>query len=216
MVKYFHYRMIDASQNLIARFDGRLQSDQCREMIAGNRRRCTKRCQIGLGFCWIHLLRDKKLRYKESTLQDPSGYFIKGLFAFDKNIQPGDDTVVFDASYTICLYDSEVISNYKLTRRYKKGSAPYGARMGTIKNDKRIRHEDGALFRGVGSLINHSIDPNCQIFYYDEESPRAGRCFIGAIKNIENNEELLVDYGSDFHFNEPREKYSTNYKRLTL
>ena len=226
MVKYFHYRVRDPSSNKIMSFDGKLKSDQCTELTARGQR-CTKRCQMGLSFCWIHLLNDLNLRYKLSNdIQDLCGNFIKGLFAIKPNIQPIEGNVVFSfdeladeaagqhGGTNICNYNSEVISKRKLTRRYRHGTAPYA-----IENRTTRKFEDGALRRGVGSLINHSDNPdlvNCEIVVYPDSSQRRGQLYIRSTKHIMNNTELLCNYGNEYEFNAENEKYSTNYKRFTV
>jgi len=49
--------------------------------------------------------------------------------------------------------------------------------------------EPAAPFR----FVNHSCDPNCEIFYW-EESPEEDRLWMQTIRPIGPGEELLIDY----------------------
>jgi hypothetical protein len=215
MVKYFHFQRYNTSTRKKITFNGILQSTQCTELIAGGKRQCTKRCQMGIDFCWIHLLDRKKLRYKQSTIKDTSGNFIKGLFASQNN-EDGEIVFAYDRNNLniICDYNSELIDGNELNHRYGlHNTGPYSAKI------KRKKHnpifEDGALRRGVGSLINHSDDPNlvnCEILQYENRNLLC----IANTKDIKNNTELFLNYGPDYILHEKNTKYSTNYKRKTL
>ncbi|MFM8633535.1 MAG: SET domain-containing protein [Planctomycetia bacterium] len=51
--------------------------------------------------------------------------------------------------------------------------------------------EPGSPFR----FVNHSCDPNCEIFYWDDDDPRQeDRLWLQTIRPIEPGEELLIDY----------------------
>jgi hypothetical protein len=45
-------------------------------------------------------------------------------------------------------------------------------------------------------FVNHSCDPNCEIFYWDEEdgTPPEDRLFLQTIRPIAKGEELSIDY----------------------
>jgi hypothetical protein len=45
-------------------------------------------------------------------------------------------------------------------------------------------------------FVNHSCDPNCEIFYWDEEdgTPPEDRLFLQTIRAIAKGEELSIDY----------------------
>lgn len=45
-------------------------------------------------------------------------------------------------------------------------------------------------------FVNHSCDPNCEIFYWEAEpgEPQEDRLFLTTIRPIEPGEELLIDY----------------------
>ncbi len=45
-------------------------------------------------------------------------------------------------------------------------------------------------------FVNHSCDPNCEIFYWEAEpgEPQEDRLFLTTIRPIEAGEELLIDY----------------------
>ncbi len=45
-------------------------------------------------------------------------------------------------------------------------------------------------------FVNHSCDPNCELFYWVEDDPRIQdeRLWLQTIRTIEPGEELLIDY----------------------
>jgi hypothetical protein len=45
-------------------------------------------------------------------------------------------------------------------------------------------------------FVNHSCDPNCEIFYWEAEpgEPQEERLWLQTIRPIETGEELLIDY----------------------
>ncbi|RLS35965.1 MAG: SET domain-containing protein [Planctomycetota bacterium] len=45
-------------------------------------------------------------------------------------------------------------------------------------------------------FLNHSCDPNCELFYWceEDETPQEDRLWLQTIRAIEPGEELLIDY----------------------
>lgn len=144
---------------------------------------CRRRSCIGTKYCWTHLLRDKKLRIKDSDVLGAG----KGMFAMD--LEKGDRGVVFKARTLIVAYDGDVIDETELEARYGEYTGPYAVKLyGNLI-------EDAACHRGPGSILNHSNTPNCEMV--TEINNTVG---IYALKNITNNKELLVDYGDTYMF----------------
>ena len=77
--------------------------------------------------------------------------------------------------------------------RYGSYTAPYG-----IQISKR-QNEDGALHRGIGSLVNHPPHNGRSNARF---SVSKQRIVLVATKNIRNNQEIFVNYGRDYRFNE--------------
>jgi len=193
MVKYFHFHTPNGDD-----YDAPLETHRCRANAkAGNR--CKNRVTIGLSTCWQHTLSQKFLQIKTSTIPNAGD----GLFARRGKID--DRTiVVFKSGNVVCQYNGEIISQQTLEDRYGDNTAPYGVEL-------RGRKEDGALARGVGTLINHNPrKKNCRI-----ATNRANRAQIIAIKNVKNGDELFVSYGRSYRFNEDVET-STNGRKYTV
>src|SRR5213592_473941 len=43
--------------------------------------------------------------------------------------------------------------------------------------------------------VNHSCDPNCEIYFFDGPEDDAERLFLQSIEDIEQGEQLTIDYG---------------------
>jgi hypothetical protein len=198
MPQFFHFWYHDAhhpDQDVV--FNGQLQSLQC-EFIKKDGERCRRRCVIGLPCCHSHLPIKYHVQVRNSLLVDGG----KGLFAYDRTKEPNE--IVFKGARTtrhskvsgdrICPYYGEMLNTEQMDARYKHHTAPYGIEV------KSGRFEDGALERGVGSLINHKPrgQANCEFTV----SGNPGRVFLRAVKNIRNGEELYVSYGRGYKLNE--------------
>ena len=158
--------------------------------IARNGSRCRRKVCIGLPFCFQHLESTLHLKIKPSTIPN-SG---KGLYAINKRMRP--NAVIFYADAEICRYYGEIVNSNTLNRRYtREYTAPYGV---TI-NSSSDRYEDGALDRGVGSIANHkphNDGANAQLRVRDNV------IILQASKPIRNGEEIFVDYGREYDFDE--------------
>ena len=122
-----------------------------------------------------------------------------------------DNAIIFRKGQRIITYDGQVINNNELVHRYTNlYTAPYSIK---IKAD---RYEDAALERGAGSLINHTNKSrsNCEFVVSKNNRDKSlnDLVFIRAIKNIRNRQELLVNYGNDYDFDDETTN-TTKYKR---
>ena len=201
MPQYFHFR---APHNIT--FDGQLHSHQC-TYILKNDRRCKRRVVIGLPCCASHLPLEFQVQVRKSNIQEAG----KGLFCYDPD--KGSKDVVFRNNNYVCPYAGEIISKKTLEQRYglrkhgQDNTAPYAIELAKHK------FEDGALERGVGTLINHNpLKANVE-FILDGKS---NRVFLEAIKDIRNNEELYIDYGKEYKISEANVSSSTNNKKMTV
>ena len=82
---------------------------------------------------------------------------------------------------------------------------PSGVVLGEITGDVLLDHpEDSSYVMELGSgklldpappfrFVNHSCDPNCEIFYW-EENPDEDRLWMQTIRPIATGEELSIDY----------------------
>ena len=176
-------------------YHGNLVSSQCTaHSKAGSR--CKRRCVIGIPFCYTHLLYNNHLRIKKSTIPEAG----LGLFAMD----PLDSSnhVIFKAGETITKYYGETINLAELNNRYHHKTAPYAIEI--------IRHklyEDGALSRGVGATANRKTGSANATLSINTRGKYAS---LKATKNIYNNQEIFLSYGTAFKMNENNVSHSTN------
>jgi SET domain-containing protein len=148
---------------------------------------CSRNTCIGTRWCFQHLA-TKKLRIQTSRLPHAG----KGLFAVDKDLAVGE--TVFRRGDAIIAYDGDLVTREEIDARYGDYTAPYGIEI------SRTRFEDGALHRGVGTLANHPAAPyrsNAQF------SVKQRRVVLVATRTIRNHDEIFVNYGRNYRFNEP-------------
>lgn len=206
MVKYFHYHVLGEDP-----FDDKLISKRCNHFSA-NEVRCKKRCMIGLGKCWIHLLSDNSLRIKKSNFLTQKNINGLGLYAMHKDPKKRNGTSkIFKKKKLICHYNGEVIDQATLDDRYTEEdyTAPYAVSF--RKKNGIQKYEDAALLRGVGSLINHTDNQgqvNCKLKQFKN------KIIIEATKDIKDGTELLTNYGNAYLLNEANVRTSTNNRKL--
>ena len=172
--------------NHVLHFRGHLDCERCQGRTKqGNR--CKRRTCIGTGLCYTHLQNEKHLRIKNSTIPNAG----KGLFAMDKTKAP--DEIIFRSGTKIIAFDGELVDSDTLEDRYGDTTAPYGAHI------NRDRFEDGALHRGVGTLVNQSPRANMTNARFGVSR---NRIVLFTTKNIRNGQEILVRYGNEYRFDE--------------
>jgi hypothetical protein len=195
MVKYFHFNI----PYLDIWYDQRLQSNQCEEINA-NGQRCRKKVVMGAPYCNIHLKHKHYLVIRDSTIQNAG----KGVFVFHPKKE--EDDIIFKKGDRICYYEGEVLTHDQFLDRYSNAdkTAPY-----TVQLHKN-KYEDGALKRGIGSMINHKPTAQCNCKLSISHNNRAQ---IIATKNIYNYEELFINYGRSYQFNEAGVETSTNNRK---
>lgn len=204
-----------------AEFNSFLYHQQCESMTKTGRR-CTRLTVVGLRHCFQHLGSDLHLKISESAINHAG----KGVFALGPPNVP-----LFRQYDIICYYDGIPASLQQQLHVYgPTESNPYG--LGTADDQAimpanpqnprevyRIHHfnetEDGSWHRGLGSMINHSAQPNASfmvvrmpwdvyadwVFSFGPIPPRR-RYVIGivSLRNIYGGEEITVNYGDDYGF----------------
>ena len=203
MPTYFHFWYDNPNRpNDEVIFNGQLQSHRC-SFIMRNRQQCKRQCIIGLPCCHSHLPLKYHIEIKNSLIPH-SG---KGLFVKDKTREA--DAIVFRQGDTICPYYGELTNQATLDRRYGRPrlrlTAPYALKV------NKGEYEDAALKRGVGSIVNHKPERlcNCRL-----GNPNAqNHVSIKATKNIQNGEELYLNYGGNYRINQPYIHYATNHRK---
>jgi hypothetical protein len=174
-------------------FAAHMDSERC-ESLKKNNQQCGRNTVIGLGCCWQHMLTDYHLRIKESNIPN-SG---KGLFAMDKSIE--DNAILFRKGDSIINYDGEIIDLAQLHQRFGNYTAPYTV---YINNN---RFTSAEFHRGIGSLANHGNSSISNETFNTGNRGNNAICTLKAKKNIRNGDEIIVNYGKSYKFNEP-----TNY-----
>ena len=172
--------------NHVLHFRGNLDCERCQGRTKQGTQ-CARKTCIGTGWCFTHLLNEKHLRIQGSTIPNAG----KGLFAMDKTKAPND--IIFRTWTKIIAYDGELVDSDTVEERYGDETAPYDIHI------NRDRFEDGALHRGVGTLVNQSPTAN-------RTNSRFGvsrnRIVLFTTKNIRNGQEILVRYGNEYRFDE--------------
>jgi hypothetical protein len=197
MPKYFHFH-ID-SEEVVHHFDQPLETIQC-QYIKENKEQCKNRVCIGQPYCWIHERIGKHLQIATSKIVNAG----LGVFAYNGT---DDDEILFKEGDPICPYYGEIINEQELISRYGDKTAPYG-----IQIKAHQIYEDGALKRGIGTLINHlPVKKNCRFSIAKNNTVN-----IVATKNIRNKQELYISYGRSYKINETNVSTSTNQRKKAV
>ena len=106
----------------------------------------------------------------------------------------GASQILIQKGDKITSYNGEFIDRDVLLQRYDVHTAPYG-----IQYD-RDTYIDSALLRGIGSLINHTQMKNTNVRFSVDRRNRAIN--LVATRNIRNGDELLVNYGPQYEFDD--------------
>jgi SET domain-containing protein len=145
----------------------------------------------------MHLLSLKKLRIKDSTIANAG----KGLFAKESlrsaNMGGRRRQPLYKANDLIVEYSGEPIPYEQVQERYGTYTAPYATKV------RGALCEDAACQRGVGAMINHSGNSrkvNARLAYSNSNNNPKG--VVRALKNIYDGDELFVNYGNQYRFNE--------------
>lgn len=153
---------------------------QC-ELVGTTCNKCNRVVHIGCPMCPTHLRTCLHVKVAPSSIPQAG----VGVFAW----HPRKDAAVFQEGHFIIPYAGELIRKKELNRRYGKHTAPYGIQI------RPNLFEDGACVRGVGSLVNHSVDKeNVHYLRY------RGRIYIVAKRDIHHGEELFANYGDTYSF----------------
>lgn len=182
-------------------FECQLQCNRCTYVNETTQNRC-RRNVFGLRMCWQHTIMVSHLRIKESTLPNAG----KGLFVQSKN--HANNAIVFRNPNVICSYIGEHLTNDQLDQRYGRDRTANYATQGITRND----NIDSACLRGIGSLINHNNNPNAEIRLQRVGGQQMVR--VVAIRPIRNGQEIFINYGPQYIFNEPNVSAVTKTGRV--
>ena len=183
-------------------FNGQLESRRC-DFTKPNGQRCKRQCIIGLPCCHSHL----PVKYHIQVTTSLIPHAGKGLFVIDR--MKDANAVIFRKGATICPYDGELIDRATLEHRYGPDELGLTAPYAVAVNHRR--YEDAALQRGVGALLNHKPEHQCNCRLGNPN--RSNHTPIKAIKDIRNGEELYCDYGDAYQMNVPYVHYDTNHRK---
>lgn len=129
---------------------------------------CNTSVQIGLPLCSVHLKTHYQVEIRSSSIVPNE----LGLFACR----------VFLPHEFIVPYQGEILTESELSVRYDENdTAPYAINtpMGII---------DGALWRGIASMVNHSNCGNCVTVALTEN------VWVTAVSQIADGEEISFNY----------------------
>lgn len=185
MPKQFIFRGNESHFNCI------LEKERCVGLTKSGGR-CNRESIIGFEYCYQHLLLDKHLRIKKSTLHHAG----MGLFAMDKTKDA--NAIIFRIGATIVEYKGDLTTQLSIDNLYGNATAPYAVK---VSNNVII---DCACRRGVGSLANTYPNHNNAAL-----SAYHGRARIKATKNIRNNQEIFCSYGNSYKLQEQGVSHKT-------
>jgi hypothetical protein len=115
-------------------------------------------------------------------------------------------TQTFKKGDVICKYGGEFINAHTLNDRYGENTGPYAMELRANPG----LYQDCACKRDIGGLANSALrkrDNNAE-FYISTAAP-IRQVKLRAIKNIKNNNEILIDYGNEYLMNEPGVHHTT-------
>ncbi len=225
------YFSIDNPETNELMYAAELQPQQCKFQI--NNRRCKRKQNIGVEYCFQHLPAFMKLKIQPTN--DGRG---KGVFAYGGKLA-NEDTVVFQNNAIIAKYNGDKIDQEELDKRYGGFTGPYATEAERRRNPTKFI--DAATIRGVGSMINANNsdddeEPNCALKFVEDKKKRSVKdwnevnprdtlekendVIIVATKNIQHGAQLLLRYGDRYEFEnnhttgtkKPKETHGKNIK----
>jgi hypothetical protein len=183
------FTMYDPEFNVL--FKTRLIGGRCQGHRL-NGARCKRRCVLCWQYCVDHLITEKHLQIKPSTIAGAG----KGLFA--RNPDLPDNAIVFKTGDKIMEYSGEEIPLAEVQQRYhsehtgRNYTAPYAFRVDSM------RAIDAAGKRGAASFANSSRGtggrPNARF----SVSNNTHNVSVKASRNITNNSEIFIAYGNSY------------------
>ena len=189
--------------NAHERFKCTIKTQRC-NFVKRNGQRCRCKVVIGTPLCYTHLLHEKHLRIKQSTVPQ-SG---KGLFALLPAAAGEGNEIVFRKGDTIVDYTGELVTEATVSRRYgADNTAPYTIQVG------RDAFIDAACRRGAGSIANTSAANNNATF---STNPRNRTAKLVATKTIRNGSEVFVSYGRQYVLHDENATHSTKPLRSVI
>jgi SET domain-containing protein len=149
-------------------------------------------------YCWQHAESELHVRIRPSTWLPKGNYGLHAAVAMSNSTKR---PVVFRKNEIILQYDGEYLTAQEISRRYDKlviknhkpyleeGFAPYA-----LEYDEG-RYVDAAHKRGYAAYIN---DPDGPVLSKQPANAIFDGLNIVAIRDIYNNDEILVNYGKDY------------------
>ena len=180
-----------------------LQCMRCHATKRNGGGRCSRRVCMGLHVCWQHRkIGDGVYRFVIKTSRIPragKGVFIQGG-------RVGD--IVFDTNENVGVMWGEVLTRRQVNARYGNGGAPFVIQL------HQNRFLDFACRRSLLSMAN--APPAGQaanaVFVKHRRSRRQKwNMWVQASRPIRSGDELLVDYGDSYDFDE--QHYTGRRKR---
>ena len=177
------------------RFRCRMETRQCAYKFSQNRR-CHNETVIGLQYCWQHLETQLHLKIiRENRIP-------QGVVAWSRQHERQHAGLpVFLEGEQICQYKGERISEKTKRKRYGDFNGPYMQKLEALPGHRRRKkpYIDAAKQGYVASFIedNGQQEPNARFEFIGNR--RHPRIAVVALKDIDNGEEILIDYGINYY-----------------
>jgi len=167
--------------------------------------RCSRNTIIGIGLCWQHTVKEKKLRIRKSTIGDFDGLFAQTTIRTPAEI--GD--IVFRKDDNIIEYAGQHIDQEERDKRYGNKTAPYAIE---VRDDEYI---DAALYRSTAALANTARGSgkrnNARLVTYVRNG--LAHAALKATRHIRDGEEILCAYGAAYRFDARFHTSTANRRR---
>ena len=185
-------------------FAADLISERCRGRTACGRR-CRRRVARSLPLCWLHLLRDGRLRLAPSRFGGTGLFAAAGRWWRRGRGRAPAGAVVFRPGELIAPYLGEPVCPVELGARYGGHTAPYV-----------LDWVDGARYRSAAAMCNTHLNPRCGVrssvrhcnaaFRYLAD---ADEFWLAALVPIRDGEEVLAYYGSGYRIGADGSRHTT-------
>lgn len=203
---YIHKKDEEGKEYKIEKFRCELKSAKCSLGIKNAKRKCGKTIDYGFPYCAEHLKTKKNLEIKKSKISPGMG-----LFAIASGPIKRKGTIIFTTAEKIVSYTGEPLKEADLKARYDEGKKVYTAPYAHSFSEKKIGiNLDAACKRCAGSFINHATGDDANVRIGEQHSgnrkkkpkTESNQVHIYALRDIEDGEELLTNYGDDYKLNE--------------
>jgi SET domain-containing protein len=172
------YKFVFQTNDGKKRFSCNLKYEKCK---VDN---CPVFIYFGFPYCSRHLEKIHHVAIRPSSIPGIGN----GLFALKR----------FNKGKVILEYTGENLSKESIEKRYGKSvsaTAPY-----VLYNPSTKKHIDSACYRSAASYANHPRTKNEENAKFFRDRKTARKIVIEATKTIRKGDEIFVDYGTRYGF----------------